>query len=34
MEHDVWRDRALDRAREYTPRRMGAAYLESYEMLA
>jgi glycosyltransferase involved in cell wall biosynthesis len=34
MEERFWRDRALARAREYTPKRMGEAYLETYEGLA
>jgi glycosyltransferase involved in cell wall biosynthesis len=34
MEEDFWRDRALTRAREYTPKRMGDAYVETYETLA
>jgi glycogen(starch) synthase len=34
MGEDVWGDRALERARRYTPRRMGDAYLEAYERLA
>jgi glycosyltransferase involved in cell wall biosynthesis len=34
MEEEFWRDRALTRAREYTPRRMGEAYLDAYEIVA
>jgi glycosyltransferase involved in cell wall biosynthesis len=34
MEEDVWRERALQRAREYTPRRMAEAYVGAYELLA
>jgi glycosyltransferase involved in cell wall biosynthesis len=34
MEQPIWADRALERARQYTPERMGDAYLEAYGRVA